>query len=374
MYRKIITSKELSLKQRLKKIITYYYSQRRAKISWDERFKKVFAINPCYKMPINKTEEKVHSNYWSCFSGKVNMNTIRVCFHISSVSSAEIVPEEIFVSDIEPTLNKCKSIDYISNKSFYELWFTDSRFPKCFIHNIDGEIYDDKLNSISSPDINDIAKMLDYPVVLKPNRDSYGGKDVFFIKNIEELIDITKDRKDFVVQEKIKQHPFFSKFHSTGLNTIRVYLYRSVSNNKIIVLNAALRMGKGGSLDNETAGGIVCFIKNNGQLNGFAVDKYGCKFETHPDTKLGFSELVPYYDDLISESIKIGQKLFFGRLIGLDAALDFNSRWRFIEINPFGHTIRFAQYAGQPFFGDCTKEVRDFCKKNHWSLNNGFKM
>jgi hypothetical protein len=48
-------------------------------------------------------------------------------------------------------------------------------------------------------------------------------------------------------------------------------------------------------------------------------------------------------------------------LAGWDMSLDDQGRWRCIEVNLEGNTIRFAQYAGQPFFGEFTDEVIDYC-------------
>jgi hypothetical protein len=40
-----------------------------------------------------------------------------------------------------------------------------------------------------------------------------------------------------------------------------------------------------------------------------------------------------------------------------------------LEINTKGHSIRFSQYHGYPFFGEFTDEVIEYCKENHWALN-----
>ncbi|MDW7761971.1 MAG: sugar-transfer associated ATP-grasp domain-containing protein [Acidobacteriota bacterium] len=368
IYKRIIFNKKLPIKQRILKAFLYFILRRKARISWWMRFKKVFFFNPEYIKPIDKAAEKTHKSYWSFFSKDINLQTIRVCAHISGASNAEMVPEEIYVSDIEPSLNTEKGIEYISNKSFYNLWYPGSLFPKSYFHNIAGEYYDNCLNIVTYEDILNIVNELSYPVVLKPNKDSYGGQDIYFLKNKYELIEKILNRKNYVVQEKLEQHPFFAKYNPNGLNTIRVYLYKSVKNEKYRVINTALRMGKGGSLDNETAGGIICLIKPNGQLNGYAVDKYGTKYEKHPDTGYRFDEIVPEYSKLTQESISISQKVFYSRILGLDAYYDRESRWRFIEINTRGHTIRFSQYGGQPFFKEYSSEILEYCKINHWAL------
>lgn len=328
----------------------------------------MFKIHPIYNKPVLKELETEHKKYWKDFSASINMRTFRACKNISGVSDPKFIPEEIFFSDIEPTLNRTSSVEFLEYKSFYAKWFSSNFFPACFFHNVDGEYLDQKLNLISFSKVKEIIKELKYPVVFKPNRNSYGGAGVFFPKSHEELLNHLNGRRDFVVQEKINQHPFFNKFNPAGLNTIRVCLYRSVSDNKIHVLNCALRMGVGGSLDNETAGGIVCFIDEIGRLNGISRDKYGKIFQFHPDTNIYFNERIPYFSELIISSINISRQIFYARLMSLDFSLDINETWRPIEVNIFDQTIRFAQYAGVPFLGVFTDEVVEYCKNNHWAL------
>jgi hypothetical protein len=60
----------------------------------------------------------------------------------------------------------------------------------------------------------------------------------------------------------------------------------------------------------------------------------------------------------------MAQQVYLARVVGFDVCLDAEGRWRFIEVNINGHTIRFAQYAGEPFFGPFTDEVIRYCREN----------
>ncbi len=368
MYLKILLNKKIPLKQRIKNLLAYLSKRRGARIGWGKRFKKVFDLHPEYKKSVDKVSEREHIEYWTFFSKKINLSTLRVSSNISGTTNPKYIPEEVFVSDIEPSLNPIQSVEYLSYKSLYNRWFPGGLFPKDYFHNIEGEWLDQNLDPLSFEEIKEIAKTLSYPVTFKPNRDLYGGQGVSFPNNVDELTSKIRKNANFVVQEKIEQHPFFSKYNEHGLNTIRVCLYRSVLNNEIIVLSTALRMGVGGSLDNETAGGIVTLVKSNGELNGYAVDKYGLKYLKHPDTNLTFKGIVPNFSGLSSLSKTIAEKIFYARVFSLDFCLDSKGNWRVIEVNLFGQTIRFAQYAGQPFFGGFTDEVVEYCKTNHWAL------
>jgi len=150
------------------------------------------------------------------------------------------------------------------------------------------------------------------------------------------------------------------------LNTLRVYTYKSVASDRIHVLNVALRMGRGGSLDNLTAGGIACYVRPDGRLNTYAVDNYGAKFDRHPDSGLPFgpNALIPAFSSLLDLTRELAAALPMIRIAGWDMSLDPEGRWRCIEVNLSGHSIRFAQYAGQPFFGELTDEVIHYCLRH----------
>ncbi len=369
MIKKILLNKKLPFKKRTRNVLAYILKRRAARLGWRKRFKKVFELHPDYGKSAEKRLERKHQDYWSHFTGKTNFNTFRVCTNISGVADPTYVPEEVYVADIEPTLNQWSEVEFLTNKSFYEWLFPDALFPNSFYHNLDGVWFDQNLSRTTFDEIKDITKnRIKFPVVFKPSKDSYGGSGVFFPKSSEELSLLISDQKDFVVQEKIEQHPFFNKFNHAGLNTIRVCLYRSVKDDIIHVINCSLRMGVGGSLDNETAGGIVCYINSEGELNGMSRDKYGQNHKFHPDTKHKFVGKIPGYEELTNSACTIASKIHYAKLTSLDYCLDINEVWRPIEINIFGQTIRFAQYAGQPFFGEFTDEVVEYCKLNHWAL------
>lgn len=368
MYIKILLSKNLSLKERFKRIVAYYFMRRGARIQWHKRFVKVMQLHPDFAFPADKSIEKAHKLYWKPFQSGINLKTIRVAKNISGIANPKFIPEEIFMSDIEPTINHTSSVEYLTYKSFYNHWVPGKIFPNDYFHNIDGEWLNQNLEHLTFCQVRSLAHNLDYPVVLKPNRDSHGGKNIYFPDNFEELIKLCEGRKNFLVQEKIKQHPFFEQYNHHGINTIRVNIYRSVSDNQLHPVNIVLRMGVGGSLDNETAGGIVTMIKEDGFMNGFALDKYGRKYLNHPDTGIDFSQKIPDFEKLKSTSLRIANKIFYARLICLDLCYDIDQRWRIIEININWATIRFAQYHGALFFGEFTDEVRNYCLMNHWAL------
>lgn len=330
---------------------------------WRQRFNKIYDLHPEYKRKTDGALESKHVRMWRTLNPKVSLDTLRVSFNISGIASPEIVPEEIYVSEVEACLNRRREVNFLAHKSVYGRWFDEAIFPGVLLHEIDGIYFDGAYNRVDPERVGKIVDGIEYPVVIKPNMDSYGGADVYFPKNREELDARMARMKNYVIQRLIRQDEFFDRFNRVGLNTLRVCLYRSVKSNEFHILNVAFRMGMGGSLDNETAGGIICFVKEDGELNDYAVDKYGGKFSSHPDTGVVFATAgtVPKFEEMKSLAVEIATQVFLMRIVSLDMCLDTDGNWRVIEINLFGQTIRFSQYAGRPFFGDFTEEVIEYC-------------
>lgn len=333
---------------------------------WKIRFRKIFQLHPEYARKCDGGLEAEHARLWRSLDRSVNINTLRVCSNISGITDIEIIPEEIYATEIEPVLNRRSESAFMAHKSAYNRWYGNNIFPHVYLHGVDGSFFDSKYSRVAPADIDRILGTIDYPAVIKPNIDSFGGADVYFPSGKEELRTFMDSMDNFVVQERVPQHEYFDRFNRSGLNTLRVCLYRSVMTNEFEILNVALRMGKGGSLDNETAGGIVTSVGEDGSLNDYAVDKYGGRFDSHPDTGIVFADagIIPGFEEMKSLAVRVATDVFMARIVSLDMCLDVEGKWRVIEINLFGQTIRFAQYAGKPFFGRFTREVIAHCVKN----------
>ena len=368
MYKKIASSSKLSKKDKIKNILAYFMRRRGARILWNKEWARVHKLTPAYKTPAEAHIEKEHVEYWKAFRRKVNPNSMRMGLNIAGKADPRIIPEEVFMSDIEPTLNNTDASVYLSFKSIYNNWFGDTIFPEDYLHNIDGGWLDPQLNSISFEQVKKLAEGLKYPVVMKPNRDSFGGSDVFFPSDAAELLNLMEGRSDFVVQEKLSQHPFFTEYNPHGINSMRVNIYRSVRDQQLHVINMAFRMGVGGSLDNLTSGGIGVMVRKDGIMDGFALNGKGQKYPKHPDTGLSFDKAIPDFEDLKSTALQVAAKVLYTRVICLDMCYDAEGKWRMIEVNLSGTTLMFAHYHGVPFFDQYTDEVREYCIKHHWTL------
>ncbi len=157
-----------------------------------------------------------------------------------------------------------------------------------------------------------------FPISLRDSR--------LFINNDEITLAQLEDRLDgqYLIQERVQQHPKMSDLHPHSINTIRLITFNN--SGRVQVFSAALRMGtKGRSLDNWTAGGILVGIDlASGRLREQGVYKpgYGGKVHEHPETHVPFFGFeIPYFQDAVALAIKLHEYCYGIHSIGWDIAI-----------------------------------------------------
>ncbi len=102
-----------------------------------------------------------------------------------------------------------------------------------------------------------------------------------------------------IIERYLEQHPVFASFNPSSVNTCRVLL--RVVNDVVICLSVYLRVGRTGSLvDNSTSGGVIFPInKESGTMKpGFTKHDRGNFYDSHPDSGVRMSgEKLPCFDE-----------------------------------------------------------------------------
>lgn len=326
-------------------------------ILWRVRYNKV--NKQLFKKTLSKDILRRYQEKWRVFGYPVETNTFLLCYNLSGIIDFNIIPEPIYSAIIEPSLNPYKEneLSFLATKNIYQKWFADTKvFPKNYLNKIDNFYYDSDLKIIE--DIESYIETYDfkYPMICKPSIGTAGGEGVVTINSLEELKDSLNHYSNLVFEEKILQNTFLDSINP-GINSIRTCVYRN-SSGDFEVLNNSIRFGINGSLDNETAGGVICNINEDGLLNKYAISKYCEKYEHHPNSGIKFSDIeIPFYSGLNELSIKIASQIPLCNLVSLDMCLDKDNNWRCIEVNLNNQATRLSQYAGKGFFGEYTDEV-----------------
>ena len=199
-------------------------------------------------------------------------------------------------------------------------------------------------------------------VIIKPTLSSHGnGVKKLHIHNgmVDEKGTSLKDllvkyKKDYLIQDLVKQHPDMNALNPDSINTIRIVTYRQGMD--VYVLYAAIRIGrKGQQIDNESAGGISTKINMDGTLSKFAYGAPGQdKIETTDSGVRLDGYQVPSFEKALAVVKEQHLNLPFQDLVGWDICIDENGDPVMLEWNT---TPELSQSAVGPAFGDYTEMV-----------------
>ena len=191
------------------------------------------------------------------------------------------------------------------------------------------------------------------------------------MKNLNALFEEYK--YDFNVQKRLEQSAVMSLLNASSLNTLRIYTYRTLAGEYVILVSVARFGGKGAFNDNASTGGGFCHVYDDGTL-----DQRVLRYHTldKPTLKefLGFEKLtVPNYTKIKDFVIGLHKRLPYFDLVGWDVALDPDNEPVFIEMNLTAES-GFAQMNGGPLFGEYLDEVMERVSKVQKDYRNSVEM
>ncbi len=348
--------------------------------------KKLSLIKKNVSSPIlNAQPLNEYRKQWAKLDKNASCHYPRIFSAINGLSSADYVPENVYYNKIEPVLNNKAFATAYADKNFYERYLIDFKdiFPTTLIRKINGTLLDKDYRRLYH--IDDLCELFqnDY-LILKPAIETSGGSDVKLVKQknshfyldsnhytIDEFFKFLTENyvKSFVLQQILQQNEWFSHFNPSSVNTVRIFTYRSVSDDNVYPLHAVIRFGQKGSIvDNQAAGGLSCGVDCEGKINGFAVDKYGTVYDKVPAIMEKTGSLVPGINQMKSIASKISSQCFYHRILAFDFCYDNKGKVRLLEINFKNIETNFLQMNNGPLFGRFTSEVIDYCLKNKKSL------
>jgi hypothetical protein len=274
---------------------------------------------------------------------------------------------------IEGYLNDRMLTFAIKEKNFYDLFLPEIATPLTLLRRLNGIYYDGKYNSLEKDRISEFLSRNE-KLILKPAIYSGGGKSIMIfeksngvLKSKDKQLDISfldNYSRDFVLQEFIAQHKFFSQFNSTSNNTIRIFTYRSVKNDSINLLHTLLRVGaKGSFLDHDHLGGVVLSISDKNRISRDAFDVLGNKYQSVNDIELASLGEVPFMEEIRDMARKIAKKVYYGRILAIDFTVTSEGIPLLLEINCRGNGVNQYQMHNGGLFKEFTKEILDHCQK-----------
>ena len=181
-------------------------------------------------------------------------------------------------------------------------------------------------------DNNNVADFINFikshnSVIVKPI-DSEGGKGIekFSFENDEAanaLYYHLIEHKQLLIEDCIKQHKSMSSLYNKSVNTLRMFTF--YKNGTPYFLQAILKIGNGGVVDNFSSGGMYTYLDDNGVAFVEAIDRNDNVYYEHPISKakiVGFK--VPMFEEaieLVKNCAKIVPEVSY---VGWDVAITDN--------------------------------------------------
>lgn len=316
----------------------------------------------------NKQQQEFDT-YWKVVYGqKISNKWHRLYESSSGVFSVDYIPEKIYTTEIEPAFNDRQYAVALEDKSVIETLSKESGciVPETFVVCSKGQLYNHNREPISFLEAVQCLKNRD--IVIKPTVGSSSGRGVIFCgkdKTVDEdcLTNLLQGQgNDYIIQERIIQHPKYSVFNPSSINTIRIMTF--IVENSIHHVPLAFRIGRATkNVDNIHAGGLVVGVEDNGRLLPYAYELgYGdkaIKYTEHPDSKVKFADYeLPFIQEIINSAYKVHGRYPHIGIISWDYTVDEKGNVVLIEANIMGQSIWIPQMIhGKGAFGQYTRAM-----------------
>jgi hypothetical protein len=332
------------------------------------------------------TTIKKFRQLWKPLAGRVHSGWATHFASLNGIADARYVPVNVYYVHVEPLLNNKRYTAAYDDKNAYDLLFPEILRPRVLLRCMDGVFFDRDYRIVDKTGVAGTLQALGVTdpgdLILKPSIGGGMGRGVLKLSFEKGVINgpdgmpMTLERlrdlggNNFLVEEFLEQHASLSRLNPSSLNTIRVFTYRSIADERIIPLHFLQKVGSPGCITdlNYRVG-----MQADGTYNGFCIGPGGRRYTEVNGIGLSSLEPFPFMKALSECAVKVAKRCIHSRVLGLDMAADKAGRIHFIEVNNSGIGIEKIQLNNGPLFGEYTQEVLDYCLKNKRTYNYFFE-
>jgi hypothetical protein len=282
------------------------------------------------------------------------------------------VPCYLFV---ENCLNDRLLINGIKEKNFYNKFMPGIPTPATILRRINGFYYDDQFKKIDRKNIMSFLNSCN-KIILKPSVDTGGGRSILAFENQKGIFNnkgcnlnpefLDKYGNNFIIQEFVNQHSFYSQFNPTSNNTVKIFTYRSINDDSVNLLHCVLWVGARGSyLDHDHWGGFGLSINEENKIDKYAIDVFGNKCESVNNIIISDLGNVPAMEKMKTLAKNIASNVYYARLLGIDFTVNNYGEPLLLEFNCYHNGIHQYQMHNGGLFKKFTNEILDYCQKSN---------
>ena len=307
-----------------------------------------------------KAHKRELSAYYEERGFKVSMMFDDYFSHLNGIHSDRYLSMDVYYFYVIPALNRHDFKNAYLDKNIYSILFPDVKQPATIVKNIHGHFYNEG-KEISIDRAIEIVRDKGGEIMIKPTVETCNGEGV------EQITDFDADKLralfnhyalNFIVQEKVKQHPDLQQVNPTSLNSMRLYTYRRADGTyEFLYPFAHMRFGgKGAIKDNVSQGGGTCLIHEDGLVDDRVYRFRSMKVSSLKEETGVENLVIPNYGKVIETLKMMHSRLPYFDFVGWDVTVLPDGEPLFIEFN-LVPSVEGPQMMAGPMFGKYLDEV-----------------
>ncbi len=326
----------------------WYYRNTRRKIN---NFSK-----PIPKL--SSKEKKEIKNYWKQFGIKPDYNTFRWYYGVDNNKDPKYLSEYVYDKYVWRRFNNMVRCESLNDKNIFDLIFSGYNQAKTVVRKINGVLLDEKYQPITVDSA--VSMCASYEkLAIKPSVDGYAGAGVKCIKGNEFKEALGDYKKDFIVQEVIKQHESFAQFNESSVNVVRVTTM--LVEDKFYVADSIIRVGSADSFTDHK--NVAIGIKENGEVKDYGVTISGEKVYKLGNGCVIKGKKLFAYDKMLSLAKEMHFKVAQAGIVGWDFTVDEKGEPLLIEANIWFPGVMRGQDCNGPIFAQNTEVIMKYLTK-----------
>ena len=163
--------------------------------------KHYFAMLKSSGIPIkklSKEQKKQVDAVFKKYGFSYSYATHELAYSVTGEFNPDIVPEDMFRTEVEIYLNDYDSKYVLTDKSYFDIFMHDIEFPYTIVRNVEGVFYDHNYNMITRSQAEELISEYE-KVVYKPSVENGFGRSVALVE-VKKENPLDYGKKNYVIQ------------------------------------------------------------------------------------------------------------------------------------------------------------------------------